>query len=106
MKYLILLVVVLTQIFSGDNIKKDETPVAIFTEEEIAYLKQKKEITVCEQKNWTPYINFRGEKPKGILPELIDVYGSVIGIPIKYVKTSNWNECAEKTKNRSNLEKS
>ena len=79
--------------------REDNTPSVIFTEEETAYLKQKKEITVCGQRDWLPYINFTGEKPKGILPELISAYESIIGIPIRHVKTSNWNECTEKTKN-------
>ena len=100
MKYLILLLVICTALFSENNIQKQETPVVTFTKEETAYLKQKREITVCGQKDWLPYTNFTDDKPKGIIPELIDRYESIIGIPLKYVKTSNWIECRDKTKNR------
>ena len=89
---------ILTQIFSGVTDQKNETPIVVFTEKEIAYLKEKKEITVCGKKDWLPYMTFRGEKPKGILPELMAEYEKIIGIPIKYIKTSNWGECIEKTK--------
>ena len=100
MKYLILLLVICIPIFSENNVKEHETPVVVFTEEETSYLKQKREITLCGQKDWLPYTNFTDEKPKGIIPELIDRYENIIGIPLKYVKTSNWIECRDKTKNR------
>ena len=80
--------------------REDDTAAALFTEKETAYLKQKREITVCGHKDYEPYINFSGEKPLGLIPELIDAYSNIIGIPIKYVKTDNWNDCQQKCKSR------
>ena len=81
-------------------LQEDHALPVIFTKEETAYLKQKKEITVCGRKDWLPYTNFAEKKARGLVPELIDEYSNIIGIPIKYMKTNNFHECVEKTKNR------
>ena len=81
-------------------VRDNTAPIVRFTEEEKTYLKQKKEITVCGQKDWLPYTAFRGEKPKGIIPELLHEYARIIGIPITYIKTDSWDECLKKTRNR------
>jgi PAS domain S-box-containing protein len=70
---------------------------AIFTKEEIAYLKEKKEITICGQRHWMPFIDFSNEHPQGILADLAKAYEKIIGIPFRYISTINWSDCIAQT---------
>lgn len=70
---------------------------AVYTKEEIAYLKEKKEITICGQREWLPFMDFSNENPKGILVDLAKEYEKIIGIPFRYIRTNNWADCIART---------
>ncbi len=82
----------------GSFVLQDDAYPIMFTEEEEGYLKYKEKITICGKTDWKPYIDFTGDTPRGIAPDLVKEYEKIIGIPIEYVKTANWNDCINKTK--------
>lgn len=84
----------------GRFILQDDAYPVMFTEEEEGYLKYKEKITICGKTDWKPYIDFTGDVPKGIAPEIVKEYEKIIGIPIEYVKTDSWDDCINKTSNR------
>ncbi|HEY9190589.1 MAG TPA: PAS domain-containing protein [Sulfurovum sp.] len=68
-----------------------------FTKKERSYLKEKKEITVCGQSHWRPYIDFTGATPEGIMVDVAKEYQKIIGIPLRFIRTDNWAECVAQT---------
>lgn len=84
----------------GNFVLQDDDYPVMFTEEEEGYLKYKEKITICGKTDWKPYIDFTGDKPKGIAPDLVKEYEKIIGIPIEYVKTADWDDCINKTSSR------
>jgi PAS domain S-box-containing protein len=83
--------------FENFIFSEDKTFNAIFTKEEIAYLKEKKEITLCGQRQWLPFMDFTNENPQGILVDLAKEYQKIIGIPFRYISTDDWSDCIVQT---------
>ncbi len=84
----------------GNFVLQDDEHPVMFTEEEEGYLKYKEKITICGKTDWKPYIDFTGDEPKGIAPDLVKAYEKIIGTPIEYVKTADWDDCINKTSSR------
>ncbi len=63
------------------------------TLEEQAYLKQKKEITMCVDPDWEPFeiINKMG-KHEGISADLIQLTAKRLGVKIRLIPTKTWEE--------------
>ncbi|MGB6019779.1 MAG: PAS domain-containing protein [Sulfurimonadaceae bacterium] len=76
----------------------DQSTKAEFTKQERDYLREKKEITVCGQRLWRPYIDFTGEQPQGLFVDLAKEYEKIIGVPLRFVRTKDWAECIARTK--------
>jgi len=72
----------------------------LFTKEERSYLKEKKEITLCGQTQWQPYLNFTGHTPEGIMVDIAKEYEKIIGVPLTFVKANNWEECIVRTQTK------
>ena len=71
-----------------------------FNLNEIDYIKHKKMITLCIDPNWMPYESIQNGQHTGITKEFIDIFEAKIGIPIKLIPTSNWDESLEFAKQR------
>jgi diguanylate cyclase (GGDEF)-like protein/PAS domain S-box-containing protein len=71
-----------------------------FTIDEFAYLKNKKEITMCFDPNWMPYEKYENNKYTGMNSEYIKIFEESIGIPIRPIKTTSWKESIEFAKDR------
>jgi len=64
-----------------------------FTQEEQAYLKEKKQIKMCIDPNWMPYEKFdKNNKHIGMTADYFALFQKKIGIEIKPVITKNWSE--------------
>ena len=74
-------------------LKYDENINKLFTMKERIYLQDKKEILVCGQNLWKPYIDFTGDVPEGIMVDVAKEYEKIIGIPLTFVRTENWADC-------------
>ncbi len=73
-------------------------PVSL-TPAQIAYLKGKKEITMCADPDWEPFEIIDGEgKHVGIAADLIALVSERLGVPIRLVPTATWQETLDKSK--------
>jgi polar amino acid transport system substrate-binding protein len=68
-------------------------PIIHFTPDEMAYIKEKKEITMCVDPDWEPFevINTKGEH-EGIAADLISLVSKRIGMTIRLIPTKTWEE--------------
>ncbi len=62
------------------------------TQEEIRYLKTKKELKYCIDPNWMPYEKNNNSKHIGVSADFFKYIKQRIGIPVEFVSTSNWQE--------------
>lgn len=67
------------------------------TEEELAYLKEKKEITVAVVRMWHPFYCVEDEMTEhdGILPDIFERMTEYLGIPFTYVYADTYEEALE-----------
>ncbi|MEN8146652.1 MAG: ABC transporter substrate-binding protein [Campylobacterota bacterium] len=72
----------------------------ILTSEEQAYLQTKKEITLCGFYDWLPFMEYKNERPEGMIVDHARAYEQMIGLPLRFVRTTSWNECIERTKEK------
>lgn len=70
-------------------------------DEQTDYLKNKKEITMCVDPDWEPFeiINKQGEH-EGIAADIIKLIAKKLSLQITLVKTKNWEETLEFSKNK------
>ncbi len=57
--------------------------------QELEYLKNKKELSVCVHKNWLPYESFEDGDYRGIGADFLKLYATKISLPIKMVVADN-----------------
>ena len=72
----------------------------VFTSEESAYLKEKKQITMCIDPNWMPFENIENGKHVGMSSDFMKLFEKQIGIPIVLVPVKTWTESIELAKQR------
>lgn len=70
------------------------------TQEEIAYLERKKEITMCIDPDWMPFEKIQNGKHTGLTSEYIKLFAEKIKKPIILVETISWADSLEKAKVR------
>ena len=80
--------------------KKNKNRDNFFSNEEKNYILNKNQITMCIDPNWMPYEKIDNSKHIGITSEYISIFQEKIGIPIKLIKTENWEESLNNAKNR------
>lgn len=68
------------------------------TEQEKAYLERKKEITFCGLHEWLPFLQYQKDLPKSMIGKYSEKIGKSIGIPLRFVRTNNWQACLAQTK--------
>ena len=79
-----------------ENFKKIE-----FTKEDILYLKEKTQITMCIDPNWMPFEAFdKDGKHTGLTADFFNIFRKDLPVPIKIVKTSTWSQTLEFAKSR------
>ena len=81
-------------------LQNDQNADTLFTTKEKIYLQEKKEIRVCGQNLWQPYIDLTDHQPTGILVDLAKAYKEIIGVPLRFVRTKNWEECLSSTQEK------
>ena len=71
-----------------------------FTNKEGKYLKNKKVIKMCVDPSWMPFEKIAKGKHIGLASDYIKIIENSINIPIRLVKTKDWDESIKKAKNR------
>lgn len=72
-----------------------------FTDNELKYLENKKQITMCIDPNWMPFEKFdKNLKHIGMTAEYFQLFQKQLTIPIEVIKTKTWNESLEFAKLR------
>ncbi len=79
----------------------EQIPTIRLTQEQKAYLAQKKIATLCVDPRWKPitYINSNGEH-EGLSADIIALISQKIGLQIKLIKTTSWEESIEFSKKK------
>ena len=67
-----------------------------FTQEEQAYLAEKKEITVCDAAKWMPYVGHDEDQTFGIIVDHYKFFSSRIGVPMRFVRDEGLEACVKK----------
>ncbi|QOG11959.1 ABC transporter substrate-binding protein [Arcobacter sp. FWKO B] len=80
-----------------DNLMSNDT---IFKDEHFAYLKQKKQITMCVDPEWMPYEKLENGRHIGLAADYFELFAEKLTIPIKVIPTTTWDESLQKAKNR------
>ncbi len=83
------------------NTNEYKTSTIQFTPKEEAYLKNKKQITMCIDPDWLPFEKFdKNGHHIGMTASYFDIFEKNIGLPIKVIKSKTWNESIEFAKKR------
>lgn len=88
--------------FFSYNAYAEETKVyqeCEFTQEELSYLKTKKEITVQNLDNFPPFNFYENNQPKGYSVDYMKFLGQYLGIKVKFISNKPWNEYLKMLKN-------
>lgn len=64
----------------------------LLSSNELMYLEEKQELKMCIDPNWLPIEKLEDNKHIGMTAEYIRLFQEKLPIPIKLVKTKNWNE--------------
>ncbi|MFH0708780.1 MAG: ABC transporter substrate-binding protein [Pseudomonadota bacterium] len=64
------------------------------------YLLNKKEITMCVDPEWYPFEAIRNKHHIGIASDVMSEFEQQLGIPIKFLPVTTWNESVEHAKKR------
>ncbi|NOR57811.1 MAG: transporter substrate-binding domain-containing protein, partial [Sulfurimonas sp.] len=72
-----------------DNLKTADIG---FSKEELTYLKNKKEITMCVNPNWMPFEAIKNNKYVGIGADFLKYFEKELGVDIKVLHTKTRNE--------------
>jgi ABC-type amino acid transport substrate-binding protein len=70
------------------------------SQDEQAYLKEKKEIKVCISPKGLPLFDYKEGQNIGILPEIMFLLEKKIPIPVHYIPIKTWEECIRLTKEK------
>jgi len=72
-----------------------------FTQKQRQYLKNKKEITMCINPNWMPFEQYKDGKYIGMSSDYFELFKQELGIPIRLIPTTSWNQSLKFAKNRT-----
>ena len=81
------------------KVKKNDISLDL-TPKQKAYLKNKKEITMCVDPDWMPFEKIEKGKHIGMAADYIELFSKEIGVPINLVITKTWTQSLQKAKNR------
>jgi len=70
------------------------------TNEELAYLQNKKKIKMCVNPNRMPFEKIHNNKYIGLSFDYVQLFSKTLDIPIQLVQTESWNESLLKSKNK------
>jgi len=70
-------------------VKEDTKYTLIFTKEEKEYLKNKKELSVCVQKDYLPYEDFKDGEFIGISGDFLNLISAKLALPLQITITQN-----------------
>lgn len=78
----------------------NDTSIVQFTPPELAYLQVKKALTMCIDPNWLPFEKIEKNQHIGMTSEYIKLFQKSLPIPISLIKTKNWLETVQFSKER------
>jgi len=81
------------------DLEKDKKSM-LFNSKEIAFLKNKKQITMCVDPNWMPFEKIEEGQHIGMAADFIKLFSKKIGVDVVLVKTDSWSESLDLAKNR------
>ncbi|MGM0623620.1 MAG: transporter substrate-binding domain-containing diguanylate cyclase [Campylobacterota bacterium] len=70
------------------------------TKEELAYLKEKKQLRYCIDPSWMPIEGLNGDKHEGMSAEYFDLIKQKLPISLELVQTNSWSQSLQKVINR------
>jgi polar amino acid transport system substrate-binding protein len=73
---------------------------AVYTPQEIHYLKEKKQITMCIDPEWMPFEKIENGQHVGMTAEYFALIQKEVGIPIVVIPTTTWSQSIEFAKKR------
>jgi polar amino acid transport system substrate-binding protein len=94
MRYLFLFLFTFNILFASTSNKIN------FTDEELAYLKNKQVIKMCVDPSWMPFESIKDDKHIGMVAEVYEHFGRNINIPIELLITSTWSESLDSVRVR------
>ncbi len=71
-----------------------------FTQEQMNYLLQKEEITMCVDPDWMPFEKIEKGQHLGIAANVFSLFQEQLPIPIRLIETGSWEESIDKAKSR------
>lgn len=80
-----------------NNIRKSTTNIS---EDELIYLKNKKEIKVCVDPDWMPFSAIIDGKYRGMDAEFLEIFKKSLKIPMTIYKTNSWKDSLLAIKNK------
>tara|TARA_R110002050_G_scaffold269917_2_gene412702 strand:+ start:241796 stop:244072 length:2277 start_codon:yes stop_codon:yes gene_type:complete len=86
--------------FIFQDMLREFGPSVIFTDEQIRYLKNKKEIRMCVDPDWMPFEAISSGKHIGISADVINKFKKQLPIPIVLIPTQDWTETLLKGESR------
>jgi ABC-type amino acid transport substrate-binding protein/nitrogen-specific signal transduction histidine kinase len=72
----------------------------IFTNKQLKYIKNKKQLDICTNPNWQPIEFTKNGQPKGISIDIVNLLLNKIGLKPNYIKTSTWKQSQEYLKQK------
>jgi len=69
-------------------------------DEEYHYLENKKQLIMCINPNWMPFEKIENNQHKGMTSEYINIFQETLHMPIKLMKTNNWEDTLQHAKNK------
>lgn len=97
---LFVLMIFLSSFAFSENLYADLYAEMDFTDQEIAFLKEKKKITMCIDPDWMPFEKIDKGRHIGMTAEYISILEQKIGTPIVLIPTTSWVQSLEFGKTR------
>ena len=86
--------------FGQSTNQQDKKVELNLTQKQKAYLKNKKEITMCVDPNWMPFEVIKNGKHVGIVADIYKLIQKSLPLPIKLIPTATWSQSLELAKQR------
>lgn len=86
--------------FLFEDVLHESNHDAQFTEEQMRYLENKKELKMCIDPDWMPFEALKDGEHIGITSDVIEKFKKQLPIPIKLIPTKDWSESLLKGRSR------
>lgn len=87
-------------LLSADQTFNDMADDVAFSSEQMLYLHNKKQITMCTDPDWMPFESIKNGVHIGFVADIINQFRQQLPIPIKLIQTKDWQESISKVQSR------